>query len=1300
VKGTDTSRSRWRPSRAGILNVWRYYDEVFEFHSGRLLLRGPNGTGKSKALELLLPFLFDANLRANRLSTFGSSERTMHWNLMGEGASGITRVGYVWLEFERGAEWFTCGARLQASAHTTTVHADFFTTSQRIGVDGGLRLLTDSDQPLTRAALAEALGERGDLHDSPEDYRAAVRRALFPGLSEQRYDALITALLQLRTPKLSERLDPNLLSGLLSRALPPLGPAELAELAEGFERLDRRRADLLRLDAQVTAAEAIAERQRDYARRVLLSAADEVLTWDEEAARLQRAAAESEQLHERTTTERAEVEQRRTELDGEIDRAAARRAGPPADRERLARERDEAAETAADLRTRAAAQEETAAADAERATSAERGATTAAAKADRSEQDARTAADLAGMAGICTEIAGCAERDRARSLLRAAVRGGHDRIAEVRAALLDCDRAVAERAAAEAALEQARADLAAAADQRAAAEESRAEAERDHLRRLRDWVRSLHELPVDETALLQVEAHADRMELLRERHAEVTADLHRERAEVTARRELRAAQREEAAQQADPEPEPEESEQDRPGAPLWRLVAFRNGVPEKVRAGVEAALRGSGLLEAWVPADSAGGLDLAALHPVDGPSLVEVLRPEAYGPVDREQIWALLHGIAYRELTGDNPWLPAESAPIVLSPDGMWRVAGLTGTGAEGPLQIGAAVREKARERRDAERDTRLRALDAELAELDRTADSLARREERLRTEWSRLPADTGLVDAERAAALTEADLAVRDDAVRRCTERLARAAEAAEQAGKRCTATASEHGMPAEPAALDELSRRVEEFNAAAETWLDAAATAESARASADSAAELAARSRDRAAELTAAAAEFERTAERRSAQLELGPDGAESGGAEPAAAESAAAELRTAEAERELAVQRLVELAEQAGGYAARRTFDAAQHASAAATADAANARLGRLVTALGADAGLPRSTSDDPVELARAVTATWPDLPHGATALAEALQGLTAALHDSRGDLAERAEVVLRHGDGAQLCSARLDGVRVGAEALRERLTAERDAGRAALDEAERELFDKTLTGATRRHLADRIRQAEELVDAMNTRLRRVRTASKVAVQLVWEVDPALPEGTRAARDLLLSDPSELDEQDRARLREFFRERVAQARGDGAGGWEGRLGQVLDYTAWHRFGVKIDRANGEGWQLLTKRLHGALSGGEKAIALHLPLFAAVAAHYRSVPEAPRFILLDEVFVGVDATNRGQVFELLAALDLDLLLTSDHEWCTYRELDGIAVHQLITGDGDDAVTTARFVWDGRGLRERRGAD
>src|SRR5262245_7784483 len=172
---TPDRPARWVPSRAGILNVWRYYDEVFEFHEGRLLLRGENGTGKSKALELLLPFLFDANLRANRLSTFGTGERTMHWNLMGEGATGTTRVGYVWLEFHLPGDpdrWFCCGARLQASKHTTTVHPDYFTTDQRIG--DGLMLVNELGQPLTRTMLEQRIGEHGRVHDNATDYRGAV----------------------------------------------------------------------------------------------------------------------------------------------------------------------------------------------------------------------------------------------------------------------------------------------------------------------------------------------------------------------------------------------------------------------------------------------------------------------------------------------------------------------------------------------------------------------------------------------------------------------------------------------------------------------------------------------------------------------------------------------------------------------------------------------------------------------------------------------------------------------------------------------------------------------------------------------------------------------------------------------------------------------------------------------------------------------------------------------------------------------------------------------------------------------
>ncbi|MDQ2876645.1 MAG: TIGR02680 family protein, partial [Actinomycetota bacterium] len=321
---------RWRPARAGIINVWRYYDEVFTFHEGRLLLRGPNGSGKSKALELLLPFLLDANLRASRLSTFGTGERTMHWNLMGEGASGTTRVGYVWLEFRFPGtpdRWFCCGCRLAASTHTTAVHTDYFTTGRRIGTPDGVALVNPAGQPLTRNALEEALGAEGVVHGNAGDYRTAVRAALFPGLAEQRYDALITALLQLRMPKLSQRLDPAQLSTLLSRALPPLGQQEITDLAEGFERLDRQRERLVTLDQEVAATRLLAARQRSYAQRVLRGRAAALISATTDLDNQTKTARHSAEEYEVVAARKAAAQARGETLESEAGTTEARVAG-------------------------------------------------------------------------------------------------------------------------------------------------------------------------------------------------------------------------------------------------------------------------------------------------------------------------------------------------------------------------------------------------------------------------------------------------------------------------------------------------------------------------------------------------------------------------------------------------------------------------------------------------------------------------------------------------------------------------------------------------------------------------------------------------------------------------------------------------------------------------------------------------------------------------------------------------------------------------------------------------------------
>lgn len=54
---------RWMLSRAGIINVYQYGDETLECGGGRRLLRGLNGSGKSTAMNMLLPFLLDADTR-------------------------------------------------------------------------------------------------------------------------------------------------------------------------------------------------------------------------------------------------------------------------------------------------------------------------------------------------------------------------------------------------------------------------------------------------------------------------------------------------------------------------------------------------------------------------------------------------------------------------------------------------------------------------------------------------------------------------------------------------------------------------------------------------------------------------------------------------------------------------------------------------------------------------------------------------------------------------------------------------------------------------------------------------------------------------------------------------------------------------------------------------------------------------------------------------------------------------------------------------------------------------------------
>ncbi|MFB6641560.1 TIGR02680 family protein [Streptomyces chartreusis] len=325
---------RWRLNRAGIVNVWFYFDQRFDLSGGRLVLRGSNGSGKSRALEMLLPFVLDGDRR--RMDATGSGKVRLE-DLMRAGGDGqANRLGYVWLELarevedidgEQRTEFLTTGALIRFSHSAAEAKAWYFLTPLR--VDEDLVLLDTSRVPLSKEGLAGIIGA-DRLTSSPDVHRDRVRTAVF-GLhgdqGRERYAGLLQLLHTLRSPDVGNRIDEGRLPQILSDALPPLSDKAIATAGEELDGLEETRAALARLE---TAYGHVADFLRVYTRYatgVCIAASDRtqaaaVLARDTDAKAAQR-----EEAHLQLVRDHANAVAQAHELDGYRDELEATVAG-------------------------------------------------------------------------------------------------------------------------------------------------------------------------------------------------------------------------------------------------------------------------------------------------------------------------------------------------------------------------------------------------------------------------------------------------------------------------------------------------------------------------------------------------------------------------------------------------------------------------------------------------------------------------------------------------------------------------------------------------------------------------------------------------------------------------------------------------------------------------------------------------------------------------------------------------------------------------------------------------------------
>lgn len=1353
----EPEQRRWQPLRIGLIELFHYDSEEFWFRDGHLLLRGNNGTGKSKVLSLTLPFLFDAQLKSSRIEPDGDGGKKMTWNLLL--GKHERRIGYTWIEFGRiddegRAEYLTLGCGLSATAARASVDSWFFLVEERRhGRD--FWLISPQRAVLTRDRLNDALNGCGRIFDTAAAYRRAVDERLFH-LGEVRYGALMDTLIQLRQPQLSKRPNEDSLSDALTEALPPLSADLLGDVADAMNQLEEYRQQLAELSALRKAIEQFNRRYRVYARirarraaRILRSAQS---SFDHASRNLNdaKAALDAAQQDERQRRQLV------AELNGAWlrDRAALEelQADPVM---RDARRLEETERNATERQRDVLAAESALQIAAQRLQREIEAARVSAAQAERAQlalaATLAQTAPLAHSAGIAdvdaesddyalsmllfAEPQQLAQADAAQ--FRAVQQALRDLAARRRTHLAQLQRRlrILEGVEHEHAQDQRqrneRADeLEDAAAQVAAAELAVEQCGAALLDRWQRYCAGLRQLQIIDTdaalaALAEWVANLDGDNPAR-------AALHRAQQQASQRlagrdAELRQQRRNLDAERADLQRECERLERgedkmppvpyqrgaevrhDRPGAPLWQLIEFRARVSATQRAGLEAALEAAGLLDAWVASDgmllAAGSFDtLLVERPARAASLNYWLAPVEDAAVAPDVVTRLLRSIA----CGD---IDADSAEAWVAPSGEFRIGPARGAWTKPVAEyIGFAAREAARRRRLLEVVAAIAAIDMQLVQVQQQQEAVARQQQQASDEWEQAPADEGLRVAQIDALGFEKQRRAAAEKLAQADVRLIAVERRWRDARESLAFDAEDLRLPTAPDALAQIEAALGEFESVLQTLTLDAQTVRHALPESD-------RQRHRAAEArTDLEASTENLAERQNVAEEIAARlqvlrtsvGAKVGelmqrlaatrqavidGEKKLKAEHES--LRAAGEQRARNQQRV----EDSGAVLEERSA-ARQRAIVDMQAFAATALLALALPDLEQPGQGEPWTIDAALTLARraeqalqdvqAEDADWSRIQNAvSTDYTELQRALTALGHQAQADTSDYGLIVAiiyqNRPQRPDLIEARI------ADEIAQR--------RELLTMREREVLENHLQAEVAAAVQRLLQDSERRLSSINAELQKRPTSTGVRFRLVWQPLPEGSEGTpvglEAARKRLLNTSADAwSPEDRKVVGDMLQNRIAAERvradADGGGSLLDLLSRALDYRRWHRF--RVQRWQDGQWRALS----GPASSGERALGLTVPLFAAVSSFYShgDYAYAPRLVLLDEAFAGIDDAARAHCMALVREFDLDFVMTSEREWACYAELPGVSICQLQRQEGIDAVYVSRWTWDGRARR------
>ena len=1353
--------SRWQLNRAGIINVYQYVDETLHFGGGRLLLRGVNGSGKSTAMNMLLPFLLDADTR--RIDAAGEQSAVLRsWMLSGRDEA--QPIGYLWLEFELGAgataTHLVCGCGIKANRSTDRVTTWWFLTDRRPGID---LALVDGNVPLGPDALrAELGGSSVFAHEQRNAYRQAVRARLFGG---QDIDQHLRLLHVVRNPRVGDRIDTEL-PAYLDDALPQLSEAALNDAAQPLEDLDEHRRNVADLKRTATTLEALAAVYQTYAASELRTRAKALVSLADEVAARQRTERRCLRDAETATAALADLRTHIADLHTAVERLSEEIAALEAstdyqqgralddlrahvDTLRAAAVQAHSQAERTDARRRASESEARAAADAAHGDLDHLRATTSEVKRLVSLLKLATRVpDLPAIADSSDEAAHGVPRptpdlalDPARMAVAALRAQGAQRrmdIADVAKALDQIDRRTEDLARNERDRDRADGEAVTASDRLTTARTLLADDLRVWRDALRAWIADLESLDsgyvlsaADPTlyGLVDLLDRRDQVQTEWTAAAQRLADHHRSAlAEVRQRRTTEQVEIERletvlADLQRRTYPEPPAGAWQRADrrTRLADCIDFADGLGDEERAGLEAAMEASGLLGAEIGGDGTLRADTGELLVLAGTPETDALSRLLVTTIP-DALAALVSPVAIERILASISTRPGSGAATMVATDGSFHVGALRGRHHKAEAEhIGTTARRAAIDRQRAEATALVTSARQQLVETDQQIMAVTEQRDAAIALHTAFPPSRRLTDAmldiERATEwLAEAQH--RLDAARL----LVTTAEAAR--AEAITATdrlAFTHQLPVDRSGLKELDTAAAELTHACRqisdridqllrthrawqlrvsAWTGALEDHQHAVAAADQA------GRDLSPQLQrlttlqdAIGTAYADVLARR--QERLG-DLAERKD-----------DRATAEASKEAIVRAEEGAARDAK--AAGTDRDAAERRCLAALAPMRRTLLvpGLLDAARAGQA--PRPFQDVTEQDRVADLPTVLETSAGVRELADAIlkqiaapdrtpvtaDGVRQSLRQRRDQLGAGWDAEDQQPDEMLPLSVQVTGPsgRLPLMASSAQVRAQLVQQSSLLTVKQDQALRNLLQGLVAKEVAHKMHAASDLVRLMNKRLDRVTTAHGIGAKLTWKRKAELDQDLNAIIELLARPPDLRTADEDALLSQALSARIEQARQlDPERRYRDLIVDVLDYRRWHEMSVLIRRP-GRNDERLTRRT--PLSEGEKKIVSYLPLFAAVAASYDALAErasaSPRFLLLDDAFAKVSEDNHPQLFGLLVAMDLDFIATSERLWGTHATVPALAITEVLRDATLGVIVLEHSRWDGTTRSEPR---